>query len=172
MQAKARLAVKADVAGIARVCSEGYRRTYPRLLRPETIEGVISRYYEPERIGREIAGDPPAWLGYVVAEGEDGQVTAAGGGGLTAEDTGELFVLYTDPDKRGRGYGSAVLDVVTQQQVALGAREQWVSVMKGNDLAIPFYESRGFAVVEEVEPWDGTGVVEGARSLRMKRSLK
>ncbi len=171
MPVKVRSATKADVAGIARVCSEGYRRTYPSLLRPSTIEDVISRYYEPERVEHEIREDPPAWLGYVVAEGDDGQVAAAGGGGLTAEETGELFVLYTDPDKRGRGYGGAVLDFVTQQQVALGAREQWVSVMKGNDLAIPFYEHRGFAVVEEVEPWDGTGVEEGARSLRMKRLL-
>ena len=167
----ARSATPADVEAIARVCGDGYRRTYPALLSPATIEDVVARYYAPDRIRSEIAAAPPGWSGYLVAEDEDGQVVAAGGGGFTAPGVAEVFVLYVDPDRRNRGFGTAVLDLLTQQQIDAGAREQWVSVTKGNTLGLPFYAARGFAFVEEVEPWDGTGAAEGARTWRLRRPL-
>jgi ribosomal protein S18 acetylase RimI-like enzyme len=168
---RARQATQEDAEVIAAVCSAGYRRTYPGLLSEATIEDVVARYYGVERIRDEVAPAPPGWSGYLVAEDDTGRVVAAGGGGLTDGGAGEVFVLYVDPDLRGRGYGSAVLDLLTRQQVAAGATEQWVSVTKGNTLGIPFYEARGFGVVEEVEPWDGTGAEEGARTLRLRRAI-
>ena len=167
----ARPATADDVSDIARICSAGYRATYPGLLRAETIEDVVLRYYQPDRIAGEIAADPPGWLGYVVSEGTDGRVMTAGGGGMTADHVGEVFVLYADPHGRGRGHGSRVLEFVSAQHVALGATEQWVSVAKGNELGIPFYFARGFIVMDEVESWDGTGAEEGLPSLRMRRPL-
>ena len=170
----ARPATEADAEAIAAVCSAGYRRTYPGLLAPETIEDVVSRYYDVERVRGEVAPAPPGWSGYLVATDPDdpaGRVVAAGGGGLTEAGAGEVFVLYVDPDLRGRGYGTAVLDLLTRGQVAAGATEQWVSVTKGNTLGLPFYVARGFAFVEEVEPWDGTGAAEGARTWRLRRPI-
>jgi ribosomal protein S18 acetylase RimI-like enzyme len=160
-----------DVEQIVRVCSEGYRRTYPGLLSATTIEDVVRRYYQPDRIRSEIQPDPPGWSGYLVAEDDEGQVAAAGGGGMTGVTVGELFVLYVDPDRRGRGFGSAVLELLTEQQRGLGATEQWVSVQKNNTKGIPFYQARGFTFVEEVEPWDGTGTADGARTWRMRRPI-
>ena len=167
----ARMSRTSDVEQIVRVCSEGYRRTYPGLLSAATIENVVRRYYQPDRIRSEIEPDLPVWSGYVVAEDDQGQVAAAGGGGMTSETVGEVFVLYVDPDRRGRGFGSAVLDLLTEQHIGLGATEQWVSVLKNNTKGIPFYQARGFTFVEEVEPWDGTGAAEGARTWRMKRQI-
>lgn len=160
------------MAAISQICSAAYRRTYPGLLSAETIEDVILRYYAPERIRAEVPAAPPGWSGYLVAEDDSGVVVAAGGGGLTAEGLGEVFVLYVDPDRRGAGFGTAVLELLTRQQREAGAVEQWVSVQKGNALGIPFYEARGFVLVEEVPPWDGTGAAEGAVTLRMRRPLR
>ncbi|WP_380176143.1 GNAT family N-acetyltransferase [Kineococcus sp. DHX-1] len=167
----ARMATESDVEAISRICSDGYRRTYPGLLSTATIEDVVVRYYRPERIQSEVAPAPPGWSGYLVAQDESDRVVAAGGGGLTGEGVGEVFVLYVDPDRRGLGFGTAVLDLLTRQQVDAGAVEQWVSVQKGNTMGIPFYEARGFEFVEEVTPWDGTGAAEGALTWRMKRSV-
>jgi GNAT superfamily N-acetyltransferase len=84
---------------------------------------------------------------------------------------GNVYVLYLDPALRGQGIGTALLGFITDQQRAAGAVEQWVSVTEGNDLGIPFYMARGFAIRERV-PYvmaeDGT--VE-AYSLRMSRTV-
>lgn len=80
-------------------------------------------------------------------------------------------MLYADPDRRGQGFGTVVLGLLTCEQVSAGAREQCVSVQKGNVLGIPFYEACGFVLVEEVAPWDGTGAGEGARTWRMRRPI-
>ncbi|SFF57536.1 Acetyltransferase (GNAT) family protein [Halobacillus alkaliphilus] len=66
---------------------------------------------------------------------------------------GELFVLYLDPDRRNEGIGTKLLETITQQQkVEYGAKEQWVSVQKGNRKAIPFYEAKGFKFRHEKIP--------------------
>lgn len=168
---QARMSTPADVAAIARIGSEGNRRTYASLVSNEGIEATIAKFYGLPRIEAEIAPAAPHWSGYIVAEDENGQVGAVGGGAMTGPAVGEVYVLYADPDRRGQGFGSAVLELLTRQQTAAGAREQWVSVRKGNGLAIPFYRARGFKVVERVESSHETLVQEGAWTLRMRRPI-
>ena len=62
----------------------------------------------------------------------------AAGGGLAAPGVGEVFVLYVDPDRLHDGIGTSLLAAITREQVAFGAREQWVSVAKGNEKGVPF----------------------------------
>ena len=63
----------------------------------------------------------------------------AGGGGITQPGVGEIFVLYLDPTRRGEGIGTLILDAITEQERAQGAREQWVSVEPENRKGLPFY---------------------------------
>jgi len=100
-------------------------------------------FYTPARVAHELDAAPPSWGGWFVTEAD--VVIAAGGGGMTGPITGELFVLYVDPARRGEGAGTALLAAITAQQVELGATEQWVAVGAGNIEAIAFYEARGFA---------------------------
>ena len=75
-----------DALGISRVCSDGFRDTYPSIYTPEHIEQVVSKYYSLERISDEI--DAPLeyngatydWDGWLVAERGDGRVLGASGG--------------------------------------------------------------------------------------------
>ena len=61
------------------------------------------------------------------------------------ETNGEIYVFYVDPDNRGAGIGSRLLDYYTKvQKHTYGAERQWVSVAKGNKYGIPFYETKGF----------------------------
>jgi hypothetical protein len=100
-----RRAVPGDASGIARVCAEGWRDTYQDIYPPEEIETVIADYYTPERITAEIIA-PEEWDGWIVAV-ESGKVIGAGGGGMTDQGVGEIFVLYLDPTRRGEGYADA-----------------------------------------------------------------
>ncbi|CDR88948.1 related to Acetyltransferase [Sporisorium scitamineum] len=165
------MATEADVEAICHICSSSWRFTYSKLLSSDAIEAVIAKYYVPARVRSEIAPAMPHWSGYMVVEDEQGHVVAVGGGGLSSATASELYVLYADPNNRDKGYGSAVLELLTNQQVAAGASEQWVAVQKGNNLGIPFYLARGFQVVEEKLSWDETLSKEGIYSLRMRRSI-
>ncbi len=168
-----RRAREGDEAAVCDVCRAGFAVSSAGLLSPTTIERQARQFYGPERVRREIATaeESAAWQGYVVAVSERDEVLGAAGGGVTEGSVGHVYVLYLDPDRRGRGLGTALLDFLTQQQRSAGASEQWVSVTEGNEMGIPFYLARGFAVRERV-PYataeDGT--VE-AHSLRMSRGI-
>ncbi|GGN67808.1 N-acetyltransferase [Actinoplanes lobatus] len=167
--AEVRAATGSDVAAIRDICTRGYRTTYPDLLSPEFIERMLTEFYNAERVTREVTATPPGWLGYQVAE-EDGRVVGAAGGGLTAPGVGELFVLYLDPDERGRGLGTLLLDRITDQIRELGATEMWVAALEGNELGIPFYEARGFRPVERRRTY-GSTEADNAWSWRFSRGI-
>ena len=101
---------------------------------------------------------------------EDESVIGAGGG-ITQPGVGEIFVLYLDPTRRGEGIGTLILDAITEQQRAQGAREQWVSVEPENGKGLPFYFARGFEVHGQRPEW-GSTPEEGHVSLRLMRRLQ
>ena len=158
-----------DVAGIIRVCSEGYRATYPGLLPYYHIEKIIRNFYHEDRIKDEILNVSQAWNGWFVAV-DDGLVVGAGVGGLISQTAAELFALYIDPQRKREGIGSKLLEAITCDQVARGAAVQWVSVIDGNLMAVPFYESNGFRYQGE-QPAYGLPENEGFESLRYKRII-
>ncbi|WJE17238.1 GNAT family N-acetyltransferase [Halobacillus sp. ACCC02827] len=133
-----------NVADIIRVCEAGYRETYKSLLEKEDIEQVIEEFYNADRIAREVRNISDEWNGWFVAVDEEGTVVGAGGGGMTGSETAELFVLYLDPERKREGIGGRLLEAITEDHIARGASEQWVSVTKGNEMGIPFYEKSGF----------------------------
>ena len=159
----------ADVEGIARVCAEGWRDTYRDIYAAERIEAAIAEYYTPERILGEVSASD-GWDGWLVAL-DDATVVGAGGGGMTGPCSGEVFVLYLDPMRRREGIGSLLLDAITDQQLAHGAREQWVSVEPENAKGLPFYRALGFTVQSERPAW-GSAPEEGRVSLRLMRQLE
>jgi ribosomal protein S18 acetylase RimI-like enzyme len=130
----------------------------------DEIERVVGTFYVPERVEAEL-GPSREWGGWWVAE-RAGRVVGAGGGGMTGDGVGEVFVLYVEPAQQGHGAGTAVLDAITRGQLAEGAREQWVAVEPRNTQAIAFYRRRGFVERERVPAYERAGV-----SLRMSRPL-
>ncbi|UTE78523.1 GNAT family N-acetyltransferase [Rossellomorea sp. KS-H15a] len=155
--------------GIKKVCSEGYWATYRDIYTKEYIERVIEEFYNEERILKEVTTSDRNWGGYFVAL-ENSEVIGAGGGGMISENEGELYVLYLDPNRRNEGIGTRLLDAITQQQKEeFHAGKQWVSVQKGNQKGIPFYEAKGF-VYESEQPVYGNEQGE-YRSLRYSRFI-
>lgn len=161
---------ESHVEGIAKVCTEGYWATYQELFAKEHIERVVEEFYSCERILGEVTTSDQNWGGYFVAV-EDGVVVGAGGGGIIGEATGELFVLYVDPNRRNEGIGTMILNAVTRQQKEdFNATEQWVSVTKGNMKGIPFYEAKGFVFKHEQSSYENSEN-EDLVSLRYYRKL-
>jgi len=161
-----RAADGSDVEAICRICAEGWRDTYAGLRRDAEIEQVIAEFYSAERVRSELAPAGPDWSGWLVAEAEAGEVVGAGAGGLTGPGVGEVFVLYVDPRRQREGAGRALLEAITERQLADGAHEQWVSVEPANPKGIPFYESQGFTLAGKQQAFQMSG-----DSLRYRRAL-
>ncbi|QTD41361.1 GNAT family N-acetyltransferase [Sporosarcina sp. Te-1] len=123
--------------------------TYKELYSEPYIQQLIGKYYNEKRIRKEITEISDAWHGYYIAL-EKGNITGIIGGGLVEDKVGEIYVFYLDPELRGKGIGTRLLEFYTQlQKHHYSATEQRVSVAKGNHFGIPFYEARGFVLQEE-----------------------
>ena len=110
------------------------------------------------------------WGGYFVAV-EENEVIGAIGGGMINQIVGEVFVLYLKPDRRNEGIGTMLLNALTKQQKEeFKATEQWVSVVKGNQKGIPFYEAKGFVFKNEQNGY-GNSEEEEYCSLRYCREI-
>lgn len=151
------------VQAICDVCTRGYWTTYTSA--PRTyIQRIVDEFYNVKRVTKEVQnGDY-----WVALDGE--MVVGAGGGGMISESEGELYVLYVEPTRKYQGIGTLLLDAVTQELKELGADVQWVSVAKGNQMGIPFYESRGFRFYEEKKAYASLED-EDRVALRYKRSI-
>lgn len=165
-----RMATRNDVDSICAICEAGYRFVSSPLLPPEVVDQMASAFYVPDRVAGEV--DPSAftrhWQGYAVAE-EAGVVVGAAGGGMVGDAVGQLYVIYLDLERRGRGIGSVLLDFVTAQHKELGAMTQRVAVLAGNVHGVPFYKARGFVEVERrIYPADDP---DGAPELVLERSI-
>jgi ribosomal protein S18 acetylase RimI-like enzyme len=155
--------------GIAKVCTVGYRLTYKDSHSPEYIERIIKEFYHLKRIREEINVESDGWDGWYVAL-DAGEVVGAIGGGMIGQNSSEVFVLYLNPERRGEGIGTLLLNALTEIQKEKGATKQWVSVAKGNQKGIPFYEARGFKFVEEKQSF-GNSLDEEYVSLRYYREI-
>src|SRR3954452_12181271 len=109
-------------------------------------------------------GTATSWL-----SSPSGAIVGAAGGGVDEDGVGHLYVIYLDPDRRGEGIGSRLLDYVSEQQRALGAERQQVAVLADNHRGLPFYKAHGFSeVARRLFPGDHP---DGAPELVLERGL-
>jgi GNAT superfamily N-acetyltransferase len=81
----------------------------------------------------------------LVARDDDGFAGTAAVVGDAAGTTAWIAALWIEEDRRGRGYGSRLLDGAAAHACALGARH--VRLIAEPELA-DFYETRGWRLVE------------------------
>ncbi|MGG4488271.1 GNAT family N-acetyltransferase [Metabacillus idriensis] len=158
-----RKAATTDVQGISEVCRVANWATYGHIYSEEYLEKVIREYYSCERLLEDVTASDRSWGGYFVAIQND-MVIGAGGGGMISDISGEIYALYLNPKRRNQGIGTLLLNAITKQQKEFNAKEQWISVQKGNFKGIPFYEAKGFKLQYEEKE-------EGYSSLRYKRMI-
>lgn len=166
---KVKRALPKHVAGIIKVCSEGYRSTYNETHSTKYIERIIDEFYNEKRVLNEVINTSDGWDGWYVAV-EGNEVVGAIGGGLIGEGESEVFVLYLDLNRRGEEIGTRLLNVLTDIHKRKRATKQWVSVAKGNRKGIPFYEARRFEFVKEQKSF-ATTENENYLSLRYCREI-
>lgn len=136
-----RPAMKDDGPAIVAVAAAAWRDTYAGLLKSHTIESFIERAYSPERVESRVTEDH-----FYVAEGSEGIVAFADA--LERDDRVELLAIYTLPEVRGHGAGTALLQRLLE---LFPGRDFSADVVQGNRKGEVFYERRGFAPRERLE---------------------
>lgn len=138
---RVRDAVLDDVDAVQGIAVAAWRDTYAGLLLPETIEAFLDAAYSVASLERRIAADT-----FLVAEIDGRMVSFAD---ATADrDHINLIAIYALPAFRGRGTGTALLNVLRSrsQDLPLSA-----DVLEGNRKGELFYERRAFAPRERLE---------------------
>jgi GNAT superfamily N-acetyltransferase len=136
-----RVAVPADIPGIARVHFESWRTTYPGLipaayLADLTLEGRESLWranFKAPLGPLFVAVDGPRIVGFAYA------------GPCRAKDTpyvGEIYALYVLDDVQGRGVGRRLFRTGAEALLGLGLRSMVVWVLESNP-SRGFYEAMG-----------------------------
>lgn len=140
-----RAAEPADAAAIRDVAERAWRATYAGRITDETIERFLTLAYAEERVVVRIERHE------VLVAGRESGMVEAFAECATRDDHVQLVSIYTLPDSRGSGLGSALIAEV----IATHPHEDIAAdVLTGNELAEPFYAARGFvpgeALVDEI----------------------
>jgi GNAT superfamily N-acetyltransferase len=134
-------ALSGDAAAVRDVASAAWRDTYAGLLADATIESFVASAYSIERLERRIAGHT-----FLVVD--DGHRIVAFADAIPETDHVNLVAIYALPEWRGRGAGTALLDIVRARFPGLPIA---ADVLEGNRKGETFYEHRGFEPRERIE---------------------
>src|SRR3954447_25262859 len=111
---------------------------------PESSEEFVDRREE----------DPDG--GIVIWEDEGEPVSMAGFGGRTPNGI-RIGPVYTPPERRGRGYGSAVTAAITQRLLAGGLRFCFLFTDLANPTSNSIYQRIGYEPVSDIDLWTFRG---------------
>lgn len=142
-----REAIPEDVERIRSVARETWHAAYDDILGPEAVDDTLDEWYTLDGL-REQAGDSEHAFYVAETDGIVGFAQASPDserGGVWA-----LIRLYVLPDRWGEGIGTRLLEHIEADARDAGAERLRLGVLTDNDIGVSFYESRGFAFVEEM----------------------
>lgn len=147
-----REASRADLPAIQAVAETSWEVDYPDVLSRESAVEGAHEWYSRERMESELHGASSLLL---VAE-RDGRVVgfvhAAWSG-----DEGDVMRVYVDPDERGEGVGSALLESAVATLFERDVDRVRAMVLAANEPGKAFYRSHGFEPTDETHETEITG---------------
>ncbi len=162
---------------LAQVASDIWHEYWPAIIGEEQTTYMVEMFHAPELLRHEIEHD-----NYRFWFLEDQEGTLVGYTGAAVEElTGDnehdraithsvkvnqlwpkrLFIskIYLYARERGKHYASRVIDFYEDLCRAEGLPAMYLTVNRGNELALRAYAGRGFSVVDEMDNDIGEGYV-------------
>ncbi|MFB6132808.1 MAG: GNAT family N-acetyltransferase [Halanaeroarchaeum sp.] len=136
-----RTATPEDADDIRSVARASMMESYTDALDEETIEEALDEWYGGDRLVELIEMETEH---FVVGE-VDGDVAAFAELTVSdATDVGAIQWLHVDPEYRGRGIGTDLLEAAEEELFDRGASRVEGAVITGNADGIQFYEDHGY----------------------------
>ncbi len=170
---RARRAVRADAASIARIHVAAWRAAYAGLVPQEHLDALTVRHRR--KLWEHLIGRPPEpdHATFVLARGSEVLGFADAGRSRDADDArdraGEVQAIYVRPELIGHGHGRRLFAHALAHLRRRGFAEATVWVLAGNERARRFYEAAGFAADGGRTVWHGSGAA--LPEIRLRREL-
>ncbi|MGU7768802.1 N-acetyltransferase family protein [Burkholderia sp. MR1-5-21] len=153
-----------DAQRIADFHVKVWRHTYHDLA-PKEAYAILDEQYRGKKWKEKLASNDSSQI-VLIAE-IDGRMVGIGSAGRPSEsifdERGEIKFLYVDPDFKRRGIGRALLEKLAMHLRGVHYQGAALSVVKGNEPAIAFYESlNGRQAGEYIDPgpiWRSRNIV-------------
>ena len=165
-----RVMSEADIDAVAAIRVHGWQTAYRGIV-PQSFLDALDvagdaaqrREFFPRSVGRvhNLVAEDGTGNGSGPAGGEVVGWAALGpyrGEEDVPDGTGELYALYTRPDRIGTGVGRALMSAAITQATSLGLRRLLLWVLTDNTSARRFYARAGFAPDGAVAVDDCEGV--------------
>ncbi|MEZ5989442.1 MAG: GNAT family N-acetyltransferase [Planctomycetota bacterium] len=135
-----------DAEDIGTIQVAGWQKAYDGLLPAEVLRGMDIQTRAVRWRATIVDGHP-----HVLICGEGARVTGFCSWGRSRDEeaddaVAEVWAIYVEPLAWRRGFGRALMERATADAVAAGFTELRLWVLRGNDPAIAFYQSLGFAL--------------------------
>jgi ribosomal protein S18 acetylase RimI-like enzyme len=127
--------------------------TYGQLLSPEKLGYMLTLFYSPQALRRQMLEDKHNFL---VVEEEEEPIGFASWSAGDGQGVYKLHKLYVLPGRQGKGLGRAMLGYIFDDIIPQGARALRLNVYRNNK-ARGFYEKLGFTVIGEEDIDIGEG---------------
>ena len=144
----------ADIAPVCALAREIWMQHYPGIITVRQIEYMLAQRYSPDAIRMQLHASA-AWWDKLEVRGELCGFASYQRG--TTARAMKLDKLYVHQLARGKGYGAALIDHVTEAARRRGMDHLTLQVNKYNHGSVAAYLRVGFSVAKTVKADIGNG---------------
>lgn len=148
-----------QIKKLASMANEIWHEYWPALIGDEQTDYMVENFQSYEALARDIgSGEYEYW--FLVDDLEDDRIVGYTGGRVE-RDTKRMFIskIYLYAHERGKGYASRVIRFYERLCAMRDLDAMYLTVNKGNDLAMRAYEAKGFETIEAAETDIGGGFI-------------
>ena len=176
MQITVRRATLDDVDALARINIDTWRSAYTGIVPQPRIDGMDLAAYRARWIDNVTTGRPGVAFFVAELDGDPAGYSIGGpyrpqeeAGPEVTDRLGELYAIYVEPPRQGRGLGSALHTALLEWLAGEGYTEVALWVLEANRPSRNWYADRGW----HADGGTGVWVAEGQRlpELRLRHDL-
>ena len=130
-----------DADAIRRIARRSLQTDYADILTETAIDEAVDSWYDDESIEEYCASNE---MTFVIGELADEIVGFCQSHVLVDRAKGRILWLHMDPNHRGDGYGTELLDAMIDHLHDRGVDVVTAVVLAAHEAGVSYYESRGF----------------------------
>lgn len=144
--------------GLSQIADEIWHEYWPALIGEAQTDYMVEQFQSLDAIQRDMANNGYEY--WILHDGDTEEVVGYTGGHEEPE-TNRFFIskVYLFEEQRGKGYARQAVEFYDELCQDRNLKAMYLTVNKGNELAIRAYKGTGFEVIDAVVTQIGNGFV-------------